>query len=125
MNPLVASVSPAGVPVLRPELVQSYRQAGWWQGESISEAVRRLGLSRPDQRAYTAAGSHATWSSYDCFADRIATALQALGLPDEARKSAAVLGANYPGTDWYKRAYELMQEKAPKAAQTASVSTSQ
>lgn len=89
MNPLVASVSPAGVPVLRPELVQSYRQAGWWQGESISEAVRRLGLSRPDQRAYTAAGSHATWSSYDCFADRIATALQALGLPDEAR--AAVL----------------------------------
>ncbi|MBW8910953.1 MAG: outer membrane protein assembly factor BamD [Sphingomonas sp.] len=32
-----------------------------------------------------------------------------LGLPDEARKSAAVLGANYPGTDWYQRAYGLIE----------------
>jgi outer membrane protein assembly factor BamD len=22
-----------------------------------------------------------------------------------------VLGANYPGTDWYKRAYDLIQKK--------------
>ena len=28
---------------------------------------------------------------------------------EEAKKSAAVLGANYPGTDWYERAYKLMQ----------------
>ncbi len=34
----------------------------------------------------------------------------ALGIPEEAQKSAAVLGANYPGTEWYKRAYKLMQE---------------
>ena len=33
-----------------------------------------------------------------------------LGVPDEARKSAAVLGANFPGTDWYQRAYMLIQK---------------
>jgi outer membrane protein assembly factor BamD len=33
-----------------------------------------------------------------------------LGLREEAKKSAAVLGANYPGTDWYQRAYKLMGE---------------
>ena len=33
-----------------------------------------------------------------------------LGVPDEARKSAAVLGANFPGTDWYQRAYSLIQK---------------
>jgi outer membrane protein assembly factor BamD len=26
-----------------------------------------------------------------------------------------VLGANYPGTDWYGHAYKLMQEHPPKA----------
>ena len=37
-----------------------------------------------------------------------------LGLPAEAEKSAAVLGANYPGTDWYGQAYKLMQAHPPK-----------
>jgi outer membrane protein assembly factor BamD len=32
-----------------------------------------------------------------------------LGLPMEAEKSAAVLGANYPGSDWYGQAYKLMK----------------
>lgn len=32
----------------------------------------------------------------------------ALGLHDEAQKSAAVLRANYPGSMWYEKAYELM-----------------
>ncbi|MBB5709764.1 outer membrane protein assembly factor BamD [Sphingomonas xinjiangensis] len=40
-----------------------------------------------------------------------------LGLPGEANKAAAVLGANYPGTDWYKRAYDLMQDNREKLAQ--------
>ena len=53
---------------------------------------------------------------------RLTESYLALGLPDEAKKSAAVLGANYPGTQWYERAYKLMQDKAPKvAATTASV----
>jgi outer membrane protein assembly factor BamD len=34
-----------------------------------------------------------------------------MGVLDEARRSAAVLGNNYPGTDWYKHAYELIQRK--------------
>jgi outer membrane protein assembly factor BamD len=37
----------------------------------------------------------------------------ALGVPGEAKRYAAVLGANYPGNIWYQRAYELMQKKAP------------
>ena len=35
-----------------------------------------------------------------------------LGVQDEARRAAAVLGANYPGTDWYKHAYQLIEKKA-------------
>lgn len=34
-----------------------------------------------------------------------------LGLTDEAQKSAAVLGYNYPSSPWYKKAYDLMKEK--------------
>ena len=39
-----------------------------------------------------------------------------LGMPEEAQKAAAVLGANYPGSKWYKRSYELIQRHAPQAA---------
>ncbi len=41
---------------------------------------------------------------------RLTETYLALGVRDEARKAAAVLGANYPGTDWYQRAYNLMGE---------------
>ena len=37
-----------------------------------------------------------------------------LGLPQEARKTAAVLGANYPATKWYKRSFELIQKYVPQ-----------
>jgi len=36
----------------------------------------------------------------------------ALGVPEEAKKSAAVLGANYPGSEWYEKAYALIQKHA-------------
>jgi len=39
----------------------------------------------------------------------------ALGIPTEAQKYAAVLGTNYPGSEWYRRAFELMQKHAPDA----------
>tara|TARA_B100000678_G_C18170655_1_gene487059 strand:+ start:372 stop:1175 length:804 start_codon:yes stop_codon:yes gene_type:complete len=39
----------------------------------------------------------------------------ALGIPQEAKKYSAVLGANYPGSKWYEKAYELMQDHAPDA----------
>jgi outer membrane protein assembly factor BamD len=38
-----------------------------------------------------------------------------LGLPEEAHKAAAVLGANYPGSKWYHRSYELIQRHVPSA----------
>lgn len=33
-----------------------------------------------------------------------------LGLRDEARRSAAVLGNNYPGSKWYERSYNLLKK---------------
>ena len=44
---------------------------------------------------------------------RLTESYLALGVPGEAKKSAAVLGANYPGTDWYQRAYDLINDKTP------------
>lgn len=41
----------------------------------------------------------------------------ALGLKREAKETAAVLGFNYPNSDWYKDAYALMQASAPEALQ--------
>lgn len=38
-----------------------------------------------------------------------------IGVPEEARKAAAVLGANYPGNEWYQRAFNLMNKHAPNA----------
>ncbi len=46
---------------------------------------------------------------------RLTESYLALGIPDQAKASAAVLGANYPGSKWYKRAFDLMQKHAPNA----------
>lgn len=46
---------------------------------------------------------------------RLTESYLAMGVPEEAKKAAAVLGANYPGSKWYERAYDLMQKKAPAA----------
>ena len=37
-----------------------------------------------------------------------------LGMPGEANKAAAVLGANYPGSKWYDRSFKLIQRNAPR-----------
>lgn len=42
--------------------------------------------------------------------ERLTESYLALGMRDEAKKAAAVLGANYPGSEWYSRAYALMQK---------------
>jgi outer membrane protein assembly factor BamD len=39
---------------------------------------------------------------------RMTESYLALGLQDEARKTAAVLGYNYPNNEWYKAAYALL-----------------
>ncbi len=53
---------------------------------------------------------------------RLTESYLALGVPEEARRAAAVLGANYPQSRWYERAYALVQRHAPQAA--AAVPTS-
>ena len=40
-----------------------------------------------------------------------------LGLTDEARKTASVLGHNFPGSAWYQDSYALLVEGAPRAEQ--------
>ena len=40
---------------------------------------------------------------------RLVEAYMALGVVDEARKAAAVLGHNYPGSEWYIDSYELVE----------------
>jgi outer membrane protein assembly factor BamD len=37
----------------------------------------------------------------------------ALGLKDEAQRIAAVLGYNYPGSDWYQDSYSLVETGKP------------
>jgi outer membrane protein assembly factor BamD len=44
--------------------------------------------------------------------ERLTESYLALGIPVEARRSAAVLGANYPDSRWYQRAYALVQRDA-------------
>jgi outer membrane protein assembly factor BamD len=39
---------------------------------------------------------------------RLTESYLALGIPVEAKKAAAVLGANYPGSKWYEKAYRLL-----------------
>ena len=48
--------------------------------------------------------------------ERLTEAYYALGIYNEAKTAAAVLGANYPGSDWYKDAYDLLQEHHMKPA---------
>lgn len=52
--------------------------------------------------------SHAPEALY-----RLTESYLALGVPDEARRAAAVLGRNYPGSEWYERAYRLLGEEVP------------
>jgi outer membrane protein assembly factor BamD len=41
--------------------------------------------------------------------ERLTEAYYALGVYNEAKTAAAVLGANYPGSEWYKDAYGLLE----------------
>lgn len=42
---------------------------------------------------------------------RLTECYLALGLTDQAQKTAAVLGYNYPGSDWYRDSYALLKGK--------------
>jgi len=45
---------------------------------------------------------------------RLVETYLALGVPQEAQKAAAVLGANYPGSKWYQRSYDLIARHVPQ-----------
>ncbi len=77
------------------EVGRFYSQNRQW----IAAASRfRNVVDRYEQTSHTAEALH-----------RLVEAYLALGIPEEAQKSAAVLGANFPGSEWYDRSYKLMQ----------------
>ncbi|MHA1598917.1 MAG: outer membrane protein assembly factor BamD, partial [Alphaproteobacteria bacterium] len=45
---------------------------------------------------------------------RLTESFIALGLREEAQKTAAVLGHNFPGSDWYEDSYGLVEGKLTK-----------
>jgi len=51
---------------------------------------------------------------------RLVEAYLAMGIPEEAVKSAAVLGANHPASKWYERSYKLVQRWVPDAPKKAA-----
>ncbi len=51
---------------------------------------------------------------------RLTESYLALGMPQQAEKAAAVLGANYVGSEWYEHAYELMQKHPPQEVAAAA-----
>ena len=48
--------------------------------------------------------------------ERLVECYLALGIPQEAQKAAAVLGRNYPGSEWYHRSYKLIARHTPQTA---------
>ncbi|MGE0044688.1 MAG: outer membrane protein assembly factor BamD [Hyphomonadaceae bacterium] len=42
---------------------------------------------------------------------RLVESYLTVGMLDEAQRSAAVLGYNFPGSEWYERTYELMERR--------------
>jgi hypothetical protein len=47
--------------------------------------------------------------------ERLTECYLALGIKDEAQNAAAVLGYNYPGSDWYQDSYNLLTNREPAA----------
>ena len=76
-----------------------YERSGRWLAASIR--FRKV----VDQYQTT---SHTPEALY-----RLVESYLTMGLPEEAQKAAAVLGANYPGNEWYERAFRLMNKHAP------------
>ena len=81
------------------EIGRFYERSGKWTAAQI----RFQNVIDPYQTT-----SHAPEALY-----RLTETSLALGIPQEAKKYAAVLGANYPGSKWYEKAYELVQDNAP------------
>lgn len=80
------------------EIGRLYQQSGLW----LAAAIRfRNVIEKFDKTNHTPEALF-----------RLTESNLALGVPEEAVKYAAVLGANYPGTQWYERAYKLVEKHA-------------
>jgi outer membrane protein assembly factor BamD len=84
------------------EIGRYYERAGRW----LAAQIRFQNVIENYQTT-----SHTAEALY-----RLTETSLALGIPEEAKKYAAVLGANYPGNEWYEKAYELIGEEAPQLA---------
>ncbi|SMQ74752.1 Beta-barrel assembly machine subunit BamD [Altererythrobacter xiamenensis] len=80
------------------EIGRFYAKSGRW----LSAQLRFQNVVEDYQTT-----SHAAEALY-----RLTETSLALGVPSEAVKYASVLGANYPGSKWYDKAYELVQDHA-------------
>ncbi len=80
------------------EIGRFYQRSGQW-------LASQLRFRNVIERYETT--SHAPEALY-----RLTESSLALGIPDEAVKYAAVLGANHPGSEWYEKAYELIEDHA-------------
>ena len=80
------------------EIGRYYQRSGKW----IAAQIRFQNVVETYQTT-----SHAPEALY-----RLVESSLALGIRPEAVKYAAVLGANYPGNEWYEKAYELIEDHA-------------
>lgn len=55
---------------------------------------------------------------------RLAEGYTALGIKEEAKRYAAVLGANFPDSIWYRDSYKMMVDTPPEQAASAETSSS-
>jgi outer membrane protein assembly factor BamD len=81
------------------EIGRFYERSGKWLAASLRF---RTVVDKYQQTSHTPEALYRLVESY-----------LSLGIPEEAQKSAAVLGANYPGNEWYEKAYKLMGKYAP------------
>ena len=81
------------------EIGRHYQRSGQWLAASIR--FRNV-IDKFDTTSHTPEALY-----------RLTESNLALGIPAEAVKYAAVLGANYPGDEWYEKAYKLVNKHAP------------
>jgi outer membrane protein assembly factor BamD len=81
------------------EIGRAYERQGKWLAASI--------------RFRTVIDKYQTTSHTPEALFRLVESYLSIGLPEEAQKAAAVLGKNYPGSEWYTRAFDLMNKRAP------------
>ena len=85
------------------EVGRFYQRSGRW----LAAATRfRAVVDRYQTTSHTPEALH-----------RLVETYLSLGIPQEAQKAAAVLGANYPGSKWYHRSYALIQRHTRVAPQ--------